>query len=52
MLTMIDLNFSLLKPLLVLEDDPVHQLRVSKILKTFGYREDDVFYAQTIDFAK
>lgn len=52
MLTMIDLNFSLLKPLLVLEDDPVHQLRVSKILKTFGYRNDDVFYAQTIDFAK
>ncbi|MFV5507920.1 response regulator [Acinetobacter sp. 197] len=46
-------NFStpLLKPILVLEDDPTHQLRISKVLQTFGYKEKDIFYSQTIDFA-
>ena len=46
-------NFStpLLKPMLVLEDDPTQQLRISKLLQAFGYEEKDIFYSQTIDFA-
>ena len=46
-------NFStpLLKPMLVLEDDPTQQLRISKVLQAFGYEEKDIFYSQTIDFA-
>ena len=49
---MLNLNCSLLKPMLVLEDDPVHQLRIAKILEKIGYMENDIFFAQTIAFAK
>lgn len=48
---MFDFHIPLLTPMLVLEDDPVHQLRISKILHAFGYEEKDIFYSQTIDLA-
>ncbi|WP_333833741.1 DNA-binding response regulator [Acinetobacter schindleri] len=48
---MFDFSTPLLKPMLVLEDDPVQQLRVFKILQAFGYEEKDIFYSQSIDFA-
>ncbi len=48
---MFDFNTPLLKPMLVLEDDPAQQMRISKILKAFGYEDHDIFYSQTIAFA-
>ncbi|RKG55289.1 DNA-binding response regulator [Acinetobacter cumulans] len=45
-------EFPLLKPVLVLEDDPTHQFRIYKILETFGYEKQDILFSQTIDFAK
>lgn len=45
-------EFPLLKPMLVLEDDPAHQLRIYKILESFGYEKQDILFSQTIDFAK
>lgn len=48
---MFDFSTPLLKPMLVLEDDPAQQWRISKVLQAFGYEEKDIFYSQTIDFA-
>ena len=45
-------EFPLLKPVLVLEDDPIHQGRICKILECFGYKINDIFFSQTVDFAK
>lgn len=49
---MLNLNFPLLKPMLVLEDDPAHQSRIYNILESFGYEKQDILFSQTIDFAK
>lgn len=38
--------------MLVIEDDPNEQKRIHKILKTFGYQENDIYFAQTISSAK
>ncbi|WP_180155424.1 response regulator transcription factor [Acinetobacter sp. YH12045] len=48
------MNFEppLLKPMLVLEDDPIHQLRIFNILESFGYEKNDILFSQTIEFAK
>lgn len=48
------MNFELplLKPMLVLEDDPVHQRRIYKILESFGYEKKDILFSQTIEFAQ
>ena len=48
------MNFKppLLKPMLVLEDDPDQQLRILNILVSFGYEKNDVLFSQTIEFAK
>ncbi|CAM4263393.1 response regulator transcription factor [Acinetobacter pragensis] len=48
---MFDFSTPLLKPMLVLEDDPAQQKRISKILQAFGYEDHDIFYSQTIEFA-
>ena len=48
---MLNLDFPLLKPMLVLEDDPAHQLRIYNILESFGYEKQDILFSQTIDFA-
>ncbi|WP_374572923.1 LuxR C-terminal-related transcriptional regulator [Acinetobacter sp.] len=42
----------MLKPILILEDDPSAQARIHSILKTFGYLDDDLFFSQTIEKAK
>lgn len=49
---MLNLTFPLLKPILILEDDPSAQMRIHNILKTFGYLDDDLFFSQTVDGAK
>ena len=49
---MLNLNFPLLKPILILEDDPCAQARIHDILKTFGYLDGDLFFSQTVDEAK
>ncbi len=49
---MLNLNCPLLKPILILEDDPSAQKRIYKILKTFGYLDGDLFFSQTIEKAK
>ncbi len=49
---MLNLDCPLLKPILILEDDPSAQARIHSILKTFGYLDDDLFFSQTIEKAK
>ncbi len=49
---MLNLDCPLLKPILILEDDPSAQARIHNILKTFGYLDDDLFFSQTIEKAK
>lgn len=48
---MLDLNVPLLKPILILEDEPHHQARISGILKNLGYQNEDMLFAQTITAA-
>ena len=45
---MLDFKVPLLKPVLVLEDEPLHQERIFNILKLFGYVQEDIYFAQTI----
>jgi len=45
---MFNLNVSLLKPVLILEDDPDCQHRILNILKNFGYIDSDLFFAQSL----
>lgn len=49
---MIDHNLTLLKPILILEDDPCAQVRIHRILKEFGYIDQDLYFSQTVDTAK
>lgn len=45
---MFSINTELIKPILVLEDDPVIQDRMYNILMQFGYLEEDITFVQTI----
>lgn len=45
---MFSINTELIKPILVLEDDPVVQDRMYNILMQFGYLEEDITFVQTI----
>lgn len=48
---MLDFTVPLLKPILVLEDDPEHQRRVAHLFYQLGYHTEDLFFSQTIDLA-
>lgn len=49
---MFNISCPLLKPILVLEDDPNVQIRIEKLLYAFGYKKQDVLFAQSIATAK
>lgn len=49
---MFSISCPLLKPILVLEDDPNVQIRIEKLLYAFGYKKQDVLFAQSIAKAK
>lgn len=49
---MFNINSELPRPILILEDDPLVQKRVMKILKKFGYTLEDLNFVQTIKAAK
>ena len=49
---MFNISCPLLKPILVLEDDPNVQIRIEKLLYAFGYKKQDVLFAQSIEKKK
>lgn len=49
---MFNLNCPLLRPVMVLEDDPNVQMRIEKLLQAFGYEQQDFLFAQSISVAK
>ena len=49
---MLDFKISLLTPVLILEDEPLHQERLFNLLKLFGYCDTDLHFAQSIRHAE
>ena len=49
---MFNMNCVLPKPVLILEDDPSVQTRIQDILMQFGYKIQELNFAQTIKIAQ
>ena len=43
----LDISVNLLKPVLVLEDDPLYQQKILKILALLGYANHEIYCVQS-----
>ena len=48
----LDISVNLLKPILVLEDDPLYQQKILKILALLGYANHEIYCVQSLNASK